>query len=81
MKLTPIESSQTNIRIGLDIMAKVYTNAREWNGKFAQLQNQHQYPKDTKTKTKFGQALNNNLQKLKLNVVICGLCQVEKDKK
>lgn len=80
MKLTPLESSQTNIRVGLDIMGKAYINAREWNGKFAQLQNQHQYPKDLKTKSKFGQTINNNLAKLKIGVEVCGLCQIEKEK-
>lgn len=80
MKLTPIDTSQTNIRVGLEIMGKVYTNAREWNGKFAQLQNQHQYPKDTKTKTRFGEAFNKNFGRFKLNVGVCGLCQLEKEK-
>ena len=80
MKLTPLESSQTNIRVGLDMMGKIYTNAREWNGKFAELQNQHQYPKDMKLKTRFGNAISNNLAKLKISSQVCGLCQIDKQK-
>jgi|JI10StandDraft_1071094.scaffolds.fasta_scaffold457072_2 hypothetical protein len=58
------------------MIGKAYLNAREWNGKFAQQQNQHQYPKDIPQKSKFSQALMNNVMKLKLDIVVCGLCQI-----
>lgn len=61
-------------------MGKVYLTGREWTGKFAQHQYQHQYPKDEVKKTKFGQLVAENFAKFKLNQAICGLCLIQKNK-
>lgn len=76
MKLKPLESSLTNIRMGLDMVGKVYLSGREWTGKFAEQQYLHQYPKEDTKKTRFGKFISDNMARLKLNTAVCGLCLV-----
>lgn len=79
IKLKPLETSQTNLNLGLEIAGNAFLNSREWIGKFAQYQNQHQYPKNEKKLSKFGTFINENALKLKINKQVCGLCFLEKE--
>lgn len=80
MKLPPIETSQSSIKMGLEFVSKAYFSAREWSGKFAEKQYQHHYPAESKKKIKFGSAFTNNIMKLSISTQVCGLCQIEKNR-
>ena len=62
MKVQPMsDTSEMNLKIGLDLVGKQTLNVREWTGKFAEQQHLHQYPSaGEETKTKFGNALTKN---------------------
>ena len=39
-----IETSDSNLKMGLELVGKQTLSVREWTGKFAEQQHLHQYP-------------------------------------
>ena len=52
-----IDTSDSNLKVGLELVGRQTLGVREWTGKFAELQHLHQYPAVDETKTKFGSAV------------------------